>query len=63
MPRLTLRELEAIAEALNRCLAGEPETDEEDVAGMEKAHAKVWAMVHKRRDTRTANRQIPTSSE
>jgi len=43
LPRLTQREWAAIDEALSRCLAGEPESDDEDVDGMELAQVKVRA--------------------
>ncbi len=39
--RLTRREWEAISTALSRCLAGEPETEDEDTDAMETAMVKV----------------------
>lgn len=39
--RLTHREWAAILCALNRALAGEPETDDEDRAAMESARGKI----------------------
>lgn len=38
---LTDRDITAVLEALNRSLAGEPETDEEDVEGMGFAKEKL----------------------
>lgn len=47
--RLTTREIEASLEALQRCLAGEPETDDEDVEGMVLAVITLKGMLVRRR--------------
>jgi hypothetical protein len=50
MKRLTNREWEAILTALSRCLAGEPETDDEDTDAMETAQAKIRERLRARFD-------------